>query len=341
LTSAAPYVDSTSVAGDAARLRERFARDGYALIRGLLPEAAVLAVGSHVTACAREAGWLSGGVPNLTAERFHPVFLRMWSPASLHRLMHHHALLEAIGSLLCGQPVLVHPRKVLRFVLPVDGDSDVSPVAGPHQDFPELQGSVRQITAWTPLHRTEPSTGSLPLYPGSHLIRPRALCLASNPSGWAAEIDDLTTVHVGALDPGDVLLFSTFTVHGGACTSPCETRASVDARYQPLCDAISEKALGLVGLPYDWDAVYEGWTGGDLQYYWRRQPLRIAAHDPRWERWREQEALRRGALGDPCARQALRITASQGSSDRTRETAQRILRTWTAAAPRSPRPRPD
>ena len=82
---------------------------------------------------------------------------------------------------------------------------------GIHQDFPELQGSSRQITVWAPFFYVDKGSGSLPVYnkkKGETLL---PLELAVNPSGWQVCSEVLGNKNVFELNPGDVLLFNTFT----------------------------------------------------------------------------------------------------------------------------------
>src|SRR5687768_3123464 len=67
-------IDSSSHVGDAPALRERFHRDSYVLVRGLLPRAAVRQVHNQIVRTLDDAGWLTPG-----SDPDHPVA----SPAAI------------------------------------------------------------------------------------------------------------------------------------------------------------------------------------------------------------------------------------------------------------------
>jgi hypothetical protein len=250
-------------------------------------------------------------------------FYQMWTDERLHRLMHADPLVDLIAGLL-GEEIFVHPWKVLRMMFPEEPGT-IREAAGWHQDFPETQGSTRQLTVWTPLVPCDPETGALAIIPESHRQGLRPLRLANNPSGWEAVIDGDEPVHCGGLRAGDVLLFTTYTVHCGTDNWGRTHRVSVDCRYQPLADPICESSLQLAGLRIDWSDIYANWASDGLKFYWRPLELNTVPFDPRWELWREATALARGVDGDPDAQSALEIAAATGSTAEVREAAAIVL----------------
>jgi hypothetical protein len=239
----------------------------------------------------------------------------MWGYEPLHRLAHAPRILDFVTRLL-GAEVLVHPQKVIRMIAPEDDDLLIQNIAGPHQDFPELQGSPRQLTLWIPFHSVDSESGTLPIYPYSHRDGVRPLRLAANPSGWQADIDDLEPPVRLRLEPGDAILFTTYTVHGGARNLSDSYRMSMDVRYQPSADPVCESAFSLPGYRFGWEDIYRDWPAGadDLRYYWRRQSLNVQPHDSAWEGWRDRAAVAAGERGDEVALRALMI-AAQRSAD--------------------------
>lgn len=314
-------------------LRARLKEDGYLCLPGLLNPKDVVDVRERCYRRAERAGWAEerkgdrlladpGFLSQVNAEDYYAVFHSMTSDERLHRLAHHPRLLALIGDLLDlpSDQVLVAPLKVLRWTWPELPTRN----AGLHQDFPELQGSLRQLTVWMPFHPVGATTGALPLYRGSHAEGVRELELADNPSGWQARLAAHEVPDVGDLDAGDVLVFTTMTVHGGSVNACNSYRVSMDVRFQPVTDPICESALTLPGYPYTWQEICEDWDP-EFARYWERLDLDVVPFDNRWERWREAEALVRGRACDAKALPALRIVESQSMSAEARAEARQLL----------------
>lgn len=360
-----PYTDSTGLLAERARLVDRLADEGYLYLRNVLPAAEVARVRHQVLALAAGAGWLRtrtvgtsqpggaetlqpGGawtplpsgagtpqptgaaLPAVDAEAMarcpeptrQAVLKAMWRLRDLHALMHSAALLAVVESLL-GEPVFVHPRKVLRFVAP-----ERSPVvSGLHQDHPGVQGSPRTLTAWTPLAPVTPETGGLTIVPRSHRdgLLPLRLC-AGTIVGWETDLP-VDVVHSGPMDPGDVLVFTAYTVHGGSPNTG-GLRLSADCRYQPLDEPVCRDSVELDDG--DWDEVYRTWPGrgrdDPLAHYWRGLPLVLADYDPRADAAREREAIAAGRRHDPAAASALRVTAEHSADPAIAAEAAALLR---------------
>lgn len=359
-----PYTDSTELLAERSRLVDRLAEEGYLYLRNVLPVAEVARVRHQVLEIATDAGWLRPGragtsqpsgagtlqpggadLPAVDVEAMarcpgptrQAVLKAMWCLRDLHALLHSAALLTVVESLL-GEPVFVHPRKVLRFVAP-----ERSPVvSGLHQDHPGVQGSPRTLTAWTPLAPVTPETGGLVIVPRSHRdgLLPLRLC-AGTIVGWETDLP-VDVVHRGPMDPGDVLVFTAYTVHGGSPnTGGPDTgspntgspntgglRLSADCRYQPLGEPVCRDSVELDDG--DWDEVYRTWPGrgrdDPLAHYWRGLPLDLVAYDPRADAAREREAIAAGRRHDPAAARALRVTAEHSADPAVAAEAAALLR---------------
>jgi ectoine hydroxylase-related dioxygenase (phytanoyl-CoA dioxygenase family) len=239
----------------------------------------------------------------------------------LEALYHTHAVRDAVSAILNHDEVFVHPLKHLRAVPP-----EISPLsfpAGEHQDFPELQGSMSQLTMWTPLFRTMPDTGSLPVFRRDRdSVMP--MKLAENPSGWAIDKTFLVGEVRYDLHPGDVLVFNTFTPHGGARNRGDGVRVSAEARFQPLADPVAEGVLASPLIAESWAAHYEGWPE-ELAYYWRERHPSTVPFDDTWERWRDIMAVDEARRGNDDAYQALVIAAQFARNEPTRREAKRLL----------------
>ncbi|NGY62452.1 phytanoyl-CoA dioxygenase family protein [Lentzea sp. NEAU-D13] len=320
------YTDSTPLLGDTSRLTDPLAEDGYVFLRGVLPAQEVKRVRDRVLALAAVAGWLRPAeavdedLPEIDVRTMtrgdgatrEAVRGEMWSLREFHALMHSPELLDVLEGLL-GEPVFVHPRKVLRFV-PPESSAD-SYVSGWHQDHPGVQGSARTLTVWTPLAPVTARSGGLAIVPASHRggILPLRLS-AGTIVGW--EIDTtIQTVHSGPMGPGDVLIFTAHTVHGGSPNTGSSPRLSADCRYQPLRDPVCRDSIELDDG--SWDEIYRTWPGrgvdDSLAHYWKALPLDVVDYDLRADTIREREVIDAGRNRDPLAARALQITAAHSA----------------------------
>lgn len=263
-----PFVDSTDLLRDPPALRNRLAVDGYLYLPGLLPPQKVAAVRADVVTALDGAGWLG---PQATEQRplpsaravreggpgyFEP-YTAVQRSQRFHELAHDPAALQLFADLF-DETVLVHPRKIARTSLP--HDDEYTP---PHQDFRLIQGTVRAMTMWVPLGDCPASLGGLRMLSGSHaqgLVRSRT---ARGPGGLAVDVaeDDpawCTTDYAA----GDVVVFTSLTVHGALRNNQDVLRFSADFRYQPLDEPVVAGSLGPHFAPEvpAWPVLTHGWT---------------------------------------------------------------------------------
>jgi ectoine hydroxylase-related dioxygenase (phytanoyl-CoA dioxygenase family) len=104
---------------------------------------------------------------------------------------------------------------------------------GAHQDWPSTQGSLNGVTVWTPLVEVTGSLGPLELIPESHLQGFRehkenegVPLLVDKSEGWISV----------PMNPGDVLVFSYFTVHRSGLNGSDKIRWSMHFRYDDASD---------------------------------------------------------------------------------------------------------
>jgi ectoine hydroxylase-related dioxygenase (phytanoyl-CoA dioxygenase family) len=231
-------------------------------------------------------------------------------------------LLEGVGTLLGTDEVFSHPNKYLRAVPP--WESLLSYPAGVHQDYPELQGSPNQLTMWVPLFSATEETGCLPIFESLAPASILPMRLADNPSGWEVRPEVLGRRHAFDFEPGDVLVFNTFTPHGGSRNEGEGIRVSLESRYQPLSDPICEANLTRPTVAVDWDTHYADWTG-QWRHYWQDRHPRTIAFGDSWERWRDIESLKEGLRGNVDALGALQIAVEFGRDPAVRATAKRLF----------------
>jgi hypothetical protein len=146
------------------------------------------------------------------------------------------------------------------------------------------QGSGKTLTNWCPLGDVPASMGPLAILVGSNCYGERRLIEASDLSTGSSnapltvDVSDIAdkcwwgTANFGV---GDVLTFTSLTVHMGLHNQSGEVRLSLDCRAQPLSEQVSARALQPNWVRQTWDEIYEqpGWKDDALKFYWRRLPL--------------------------------------------------------------------
>lgn len=216
------YRDSTGV--PEWTLKRRLQDDGYLLIRDFISDDVLDKARRVVIETVERHGWGTWdarirklrGRPDiwdvLEPDAYNDALRAIWTHPDVYLLAHAPELMGLMRLLLGDEP-FVHPLKVMRLMFPA-AESTQWPAR--HQDFPELQGAPEQLTAWLTLFPVEPAGGALPVWPGSHRHGVLPLDLSLHPSGWEAMLPDGREPVVGNLEPGDVLVFTTYTVHGAA-----------------------------------------------------------------------------------------------------------------------------
>lgn len=326
------FADSTPIAHDGAALAARMSQDGYLLIRGLLPAAAVAEVQAQVASLAREAGWLRRDRPVEEAiadlDGFcvdpDPTYLhtlrRINRLESYHALKHHPALIGLLERML-GGPVFPHPRVLMRNIFP----SREAFTTKAHQDFPNVQGTTEVYTAWIPLIDCPPEVGPLQIAVGTHRDGVHDFHIGAGAGGieiverfegrWAS----------GGLAVGDVLFFHSLTVHKGLPNRSDRLRMSMDVRFQRVDAPFNFDNANPDGQPLSWEEVYADWRSDALKYYWKRLPLAARAFDRTWFDRRDALGFELGERGDPRARSVLQRIVARDADAQKRARAQRLL----------------
>ena len=310
-------VDSGPLAADGAALAARMERDGYLLMRGLLPRAAVDAVQRQVGEIVRAAGWLRADRPVAEARADLAGFCVDPEPAYLHTLrrinrledyhaLKHHPALVGLFERMLGGPILPHPRVLMRNIFPEREEYTTKA----HQDFPNVQGTEAVFTAWMPLIDCPIEVGPLQVAVGSHHAGVYDFDIGAGAGGI-----EITDPLAGAwacagMAAGDVLIFHSMTVHKGVPNRSDRLRMSMDVRYQRADAPFNPDNANPDGQPLSWEEVYAGWRSDALQYYWTRMNLTLAPFDPQWFEKRDARAFELAEAGDARARSVLlRIVA--------------------------------
>jgi phytanoyl-CoA hydroxylase len=105
----------------------------------------------------------------------------------------------------------------------------------PHQDWPSIQGALDSITVWTPLMDVSADRFPVEFIPGSHLRGLWPGEVTANALEITTGIQESDWVRVPAKQ-GDVVIFSTFTVHRTALTGCSGLRIAASNRYENAAD---------------------------------------------------------------------------------------------------------
>lgn len=290
------FIDSSPLleAGDFHGLRARASEEGYLFFRQLLPKEDLRRLRLAMLDVVDRHGWLDPdrekeeGVVNVEAlNRVAREAMRLDIGVSteayddvqrleiMHRMPHHPRLLELYDGLF-GEKTLVHPRHIVRMVTP---HKDMVPTPQ-HQDFPLIQGTANTWTCWFPVGDCPIELGGLTVLRQSHRLGYIPIQQAEGAGEIAVQLCPGEDTWIsGGFEMGDVLTFPSFTVHKALkCQFPDRIRLSLDVRYQPVSEIVEYKSL-IPHCELSWDQIYSGWETQDLQYYWRRLPLKLSPWD--------------------------------------------------------------
>ncbi len=327
-----PFEDSTDIAGNGPRLRERMHRDGYLFVRGMLPNEILAELRKGFLEITREAGWvrkdtpLEDGIADLDGFCVEPepaymdVYAAMYGIEAFHALQHHPNIVTLLER-MAGEPILPHARIIARTIFP-QREAYTTPA---HQDFIPIQGTPETYTAWIPLSDLPFEMGGLQVAAGSH----RQGVYDFKPSLGAGGIeitDPLEGAWVsGPFEQGDVLFFHSMLVHKGLPNRSDRLRMSIDARYQRVSDPIAPGSILPHSQPNTWENIYAGWKNESLKNYWENYELEIVEYDDSYHDRRDRMAFDMAEQGDEKAVSALQRIIARHNDPATRERAAELL----------------
>ncbi len=327
-----PFRNSTAVLDDGRELNQRMQRDGYLFIQGLLPPQVLESLRQQVLTIERDAGWVKDDTPLRDAvadlngfcvepePAYNNVYYNLYKLADFHALQHRPELKNLFERML-GEPVLAHPRIIMRTIFP-QREAYTTP---PHQDFIPIQGTPDTFTTWIPLGDLPPIMGGLQLAEGSHAHG----VYEFEPSlgAGAMEVTDPLKGRWrnSPFKQGDVLIFHSMTVHQGVPCQGTSLRISVDARYQKISDPIAPDSLEPHNKPVTWKEVYADWRMDDQQYYWHQWNLQIKDFDNSYYEERDRKAIQLAKQGDIRARSTLQRIIARDSDPAKQQQARGLL----------------
>lgn len=336
------FYDSTPNQNNGTELRRRLRSDGYLFLRGVIPRDTIVRTEEAILREIAQAGWLKSGtdprdrVADITrtcAEpdvAFRSVYNQVFQLEEFHHLPHTPTLHSLMQDLFGGDPIFVHPRPIARLIFPVwPGQLDFTTPA--HQDYWAIQGTPETYSVWIPLHDCTFEHGSLMVAEGSHRNGVYGYRLSLGAGG--AEVDDPLDGRWrgGNFEVGDMLIFSTLTVHKAAPNRTERLRLSIDCRFQRILDPINEACISLADQPFNWEDVYAKWQRQDLQYYWEPLDLWIVPYDPKYYQRRDDLALSEGEKGNVAAIAALQRLAKWHRDDGIRKRASMLVQQLSGA----------
>ncbi|MEP5567752.1 MAG: phytanoyl-CoA dioxygenase family protein [Halioglobus sp.] len=282
------FLDSSALLSDPAALKERFNRDGYVYLSGLVDTELLLELRRQIIAICADAGWLKPGAEPMTAttwtvpkvegeEEYFEVYDRIQRLQDFHGLAHDPAVMTLMRALL-GETAFPHPLSIARLVFPESQDWSTPP----HQDYVNNQGTENLFACWIPLADCPMSMGALSMLEGSHKLgllpveyslgaghRQASIPSQKEPLHWLANDFKL----------GDVIAFHSLAIHRALPNDTPRMRISVDYRYQAEGDDITERCLRPHFEREDWSEIYSGWNREELKYYWRDKEVTTVPFD--------------------------------------------------------------
>jgi 1-deoxypentalenic acid 11beta-hydroxylase len=237
-TSTALLVDSSHLVDDPTSLRSAFDRDGYVLLRQVVPRAAVTPVIDAMVSNLRQQGYLLddgswSGMPTNKVdddELHHALpYAAFWRNESMLRLY----------ELVLGQPVFVFKQSQPRYVTASDGQY-LNPA---HQDSCLIEPNDDFITAWTPLCDMPNELGGVEIAVGSQVHgRREHVADALQKNLRYGELPQRGVPAENVHEPwatadfaiGDLVMFQAHTVHRSVPNRlEGRVRLSIDTRVQP------------------------------------------------------------------------------------------------------------
>ncbi len=252
--------DSNDIGDNAEALHERFAEDGYLLIRGLHERDTVLkarrAIFEYINENSKAIkpgtdpidGVINPGEnpPRLMGNKdvtHHPDVLAVLEGKRVYDFFANYF----------GEPVLTFDYKWLR---PVAHGS----FTGAHFDNIYMsRGSKKLLTAWTPFGDIPMEQGTLAICLGSHNLPGFAKLRDTygqvdvdrdRVGGWFTQDPLEVTETFGGqwattnFNAGDVLIIGMFTLHGSTNNTTDRWRVSCDTRFQPAAEPADERWVG-------------------------------------------------------------------------------------------------
>jgi hypothetical protein len=257
---------SSHLLNDAQALRAKMQADGYLFLPGYLNREDVLQARAEVAARLEREGVLDPNFPRaeLVARRkaafpMRPDLVRENAP--LLKVLYDGPMI-AFYEKFFGEAVRHFDYTWFRAVLPGRGTP-------PHMDIVYMgRGTHELLTAWTPLGDVSLQLGGLMILEKSHLHerlnrnyaqrdvdrvctnKTRADGQPIQPRGYLSDFPDKLRANLGGrwltarFRAGDLLTFTSKTIHASLDNASNQIRLSTDTRYQPAAAPIDDRWIG-------------------------------------------------------------------------------------------------
>ncbi len=284
--SITPFHCSNDIISDTDALTQRMATQGYLYFEQIVPQGVVDEAYQQTMQILRDLGWadehgriITEPYPEGKPEYFQ-AYDRIQKLESFHAMAHHTNVIDVVKKVVGGD-VLVHPRNIARVTPPYCPEYTTPP----HQDWPLIQGTQQFYTGWIPLCDCPVTLGGLAVLESSHTYGLLPARSALGPGGLSVALERIPEDrwHQQDLRAGDMLLFTSYTIHKGIPNhSDGQFRISVDYRYQNLDLPVVADSLRPHYERTSWEKIYEGWHNDDLKYYWTKlgQEVQITDRTP-------------------------------------------------------------
>jgi Phytanoyl-CoA dioxygenase (PhyH) len=269
-----PLVDSSPARSSGPTLRDRAGADGYLYFRHLIPEAEIEPARNALLGTAERHGLLDNeGAPAVEAQSasWFDFYADLLGQQSLYALAWSEPLRSVVAAVITDDAI-PHPCGIFR----VNGRRIRVRPKPAHQDARYVHCSAPLWTAWIACGGCTRATGGIALLPGSHAEGIKDVFF--NGVNNEAVVDSDAQWRGNILDPGDVIMFSSYTVHRTVSgLDPKAIRLSVDFRYQSSSEPFSPPALQPHLRLRTWDDIYADWDAskGPGRYYWRNMPIQV------------------------------------------------------------------
>jgi len=259
-------------------LRRKFCEDGYLFLKGAIDPSLCKSLLKIMIAVMKgelempEGSWspvLVGDPFVETDNTWDRIYPKLQSLEAFHQFFHTSDVLTLMSRILDADP-FVYPMKMARIATPRKSGFETPP----HQDAYSHHAGPTMAGIWVALHDVDETMGRLAILDRSHLKGVREVVHSPGVGGVQCKIfSEEKLWHVSNVECGDVILFSSQTVHRAEPnTSENRVRVSVDTRFcdygSPVFSTNLEPHHGWRIDRLNWEYIYKNWTEKTLKYYW-------------------------------------------------------------------------
>jgi Phytanoyl-CoA dioxygenase (PhyH) len=250
--------DSTSDAADGEVLRARMRDEGYLFIRGVIDQELIRKVTTEVLGALHRAEWIAadGSLRPLVGGQEDPRYWTGFAGVQAIESFHQMAFddkLTAIMSALIGPDMFPWPGKAPYVIWPERLAGPGGSHARPHQEGVRWSRDV--LSTWI-------SIGQTPVEQGGLAVLPYTQDMGYVDGYGYGQYDFGPQWATTGFEPGDVVIFHNFTLHGSLPNLTDSLRLSCAFKWQSASFPTPQEAALPVrypGVP-GWDSLTKGWS---------------------------------------------------------------------------------